>query len=191
MRVIGGEFGSRRLKSVPGLDVRPTPDRLRESLFNILEPDIEGAVFLDAYAGSGAVGIEALSRGAIRAIFIEAARNSVRIIAENLASLGIADRATVVHGRAVKRLPDYAADIIFLDPPYTQEREYRDALHLLGQSPPGLVIAQHPSRLELPPEHGQLIRARVLRQGDNSLSFYKARRANPESFPGVAESRTK
>src|SRR3979409_228498 len=96
MRVIGGEFRSRRLKTLPGLSLRPTPDRLREALFNVLAPRIEGVTFLDAYAGSGSVGIEALSRGAAHAIFIEKHFNAARVLRENLALLGIDDRATVV-----------------------------------------------------------------------------------------------
>src|SRR5712691_11912347 len=96
MRVVGGEFRSRRLKTLPGLALRPTPDRLREALFNVLAPRIEGAAFLDAYAGSGAVGIEALSRGAAHAIFVEKHFAAVRMIRENLAALRIEDRATIV-----------------------------------------------------------------------------------------------
>src|SRR5438270_3250853 len=101
MRVIAGEFRSRRLKTLPGLALRPTPDRLREALFNVLAPRIESATFLDAYAGSGSVGIEALSRGAGHAIFIEKHFAAASMIRENLASLGIADRATVVKSSAL------------------------------------------------------------------------------------------
>src|SRR5438552_13610478 len=96
MRVIGGEFRSRLLKTLPGLALRPTPDRLREALFNVLAPRIEGAIFLDAYAGSGSVGIEALSRGAVHAIFVEKHFAAVKMIGENLAALKIADRATIL-----------------------------------------------------------------------------------------------
>src|ERR1700719_4403682 len=124
MRVIAGEFRSRRLKTVPGLALRPTPDRLREALFNALAPRIVGVTFLDAYAGSGAVGIEALSRGAAHAVFIEKHFSAVRVIRENLASLGIEDRATVVQSAAVPALPKFEADIYFLDPPYTAVTEY-------------------------------------------------------------------
>src|ERR1700733_9942186 len=84
MRVIGGEFRSRLLKSLPGLEVRPTPDRMREALFNVLAPRIGGVVFADVYAGTGAVGIEALSRGASWAVFIEQNRAAVDVIRENL-----------------------------------------------------------------------------------------------------------
>src|SRR5215467_10367623 len=89
VRVIGGEFRSRLLQSLPGLDVRPTPDRLREALFNVLASKIGGIVFADVYAGTGAVGIEALSRGASRAIFLEQSRPAVNVIHRNLKSLGI------------------------------------------------------------------------------------------------------
>lgn len=174
MRVIAGEFRSRRLKSVPGLDVRPTPDRLREALFNVLAPRIEDAVFVDAYAGSGAVGIEALSRGARRAIFIERSRAALNILRDNLTSLGLAGRAGIVHGKVTAALERVSGDIIFLDPPYDLEAEYAACLAVLAPQSPQLVIAQHASRFDLPEVHGSLRRFRVLRQGDNSLSFYTA-----------------
>src|SRR5438128_6652644 len=98
MRVIAGEFRSRKILSMPGVDVRPTPDRLRETLFNVLNPIIENSVFVDAYAGTGAVGIEALSRGARHAIFIEKNRQAVELIHQNLAALGVASRARVIMG---------------------------------------------------------------------------------------------
>src|SRR5258708_21766388 len=97
MRVIAGEFRSRRLQTLDGAAVRPTPDRLREALFNVLTPRIEGAVFVDAYAGSGSVGIEALSRGASHAVFVEKHFAAMRVLRQNLAALGIEDRASVVH----------------------------------------------------------------------------------------------
>jgi 16S rRNA (guanine(966)-N(2))-methyltransferase RsmD len=172
MRVIAGEFRSRRLKKLPGLETRPTPDRLREALFNVLTPRIAGSIFLDAYAGTGAVGIEALSRGARRCVFVEKSRAAVAVVRENLASLGLEGRAEVFTGKAVAVLERVVADIVFLDPPYEQEKEYAAALGLLGTGGNKLVIAQHSLRVELGAEHGQLRRYRVLRQGDNSLSFY-------------------
>jgi 16S rRNA (guanine966-N2)-methyltransferase len=171
MRVIGGEFRSRRLKTIPGLALRPTPDRLREALFSVLAPRIEGAMFVDAYAGSGAVGIEALSRGAAHAVFIEKHFGGVRVIRENLVSLGIEDRATVVHSAAVPALRKFEADIYFLDPPYTAAAEYESALSLLGERP-ALVLAQHTKRFELAESYGNLRRTRVLAQGDNAISFF-------------------
>jgi len=169
MRVIGGEFRSRRLKSIPGRETRPTPDRLRETLFDILAPRIEGAVFLDAYAGTGAVGIEALSRGAVRCVFLEISRRAVDLIRENLHALGIEARAGVVTGKVLASLARQQADIVFLDPPYEMTAEYPAALE---QSSAPLVIAQHSARVDLGASHGGLRRTRVLRQGDNALSFY-------------------
>jgi 16S rRNA (guanine966-N2)-methyltransferase len=118
MRIIAGEFRSRRIKSLPGADTRPTPDRLRETLFDILQTRIEGATFLDAYAGTGAVGIEALSRGASHAWFLEKNRDAVELIRENIASLKLERRATVVKGAAALTIARHRADIVFLDPPY-------------------------------------------------------------------------
>src|SRR5579871_1024323 len=140
MRVIGGEFRSRVLKTLPGLDVRPTPDRLRETIFNILAPRIEGAIFADIYAGTGAVGIEALSRGAARAIFVEQNRPAVTVIRENLRSLALESRAMVRAGRAAAVLPSLEADIFSLDPPYRLEPEYERSMTILGEKRPALVI---------------------------------------------------
>jgi 16S rRNA (guanine(966)-N(2))-methyltransferase RsmD len=173
MRVIAGEYRSRLLKSLPGEEIRPTPDRLRESLFNILAPLIQGARFLDAYAGTGAVGIEALSRGAAHVTFLERSRSAAQLIRENLASLGITARAEVIHGKALRHLVQARADIVFLDPPYSLQKEYDAALAVLGADPPPLVIAQHSSRLELEKSYGDLTRTRVVKQGDNALTFYK------------------
>jgi 16S rRNA (guanine(966)-N(2))-methyltransferase RsmD len=172
MRVIAGEYRSRKLKSVPGLNVRPTPDRLREALFNVLAPRLAGKVFLDAYAGSGAVGIEALSRGASRVILIEKKHAAIEVIRANLASLGIGREISVVRGQASVLLANYPADIAFIDPPYELEIEYSASLNALAGTPCELAIAQHASRLTLAEEYGRLHKTRVLKQGDNSLSFF-------------------
>ncbi len=172
MRVIGGEFRSRVLKSVPGLDTRPTPDRLREALFSILTPRIAGAVFADLYAGTGAIGIEALSRGASRAVFVEESPAAVRVIHDNLASLRLTARAQVRLGSVRTVLAKLAAEIVFLDPPYAMEKEYAAVLGRLGAHPLGLVIVQHDVRLKLDESYGALKQVRTLKQGDNRLSFY-------------------
>ncbi|HTS47522.1 MAG TPA: 16S rRNA (guanine(966)-N(2))-methyltransferase RsmD [Bryobacteraceae bacterium] len=174
MRVIAGEFRSRRLKSIPGLETRPTPDRLRETLFDVLAPRIQAAIFLDAYAGTGAVGIEALSRGARRCVFVEKNRGAAAVIHENLAALGLENRAQVFTSKAAPVLERVKADIVFLDPPYELDKEYEGALALLGAVSSGstLVIAQHATRRALPEQAGALRRYRVLKQGNNSLSFY-------------------
>jgi len=170
MRVIAGEFRSRRIKSVPGLEVRPTPDRLREALFSVLALRIAGTVFLDCYAGSGSVGIEALSRGATRAIFIEKNGRALEALRENLKSLGIEGRATV--SRTLRK--ENVADIAFIDPPYHLEGEYRSALETLSAAGCGFVVAQHATRFTLETSYGRLKKMRVLRQGDNCLSFFEA-----------------
>jgi 16S rRNA (guanine966-N2)-methyltransferase len=173
MRVIGGEFRSRVLKSLPGLDVRPTPDRMRESLFSILAPRIGNATFADLYAGTGAVGIEALSRGARKAIFVEQNQAAVELIRVNLKSLGIENRSRVWQGRAASVIPKMEpVDIAFLDPPYPLEVEYERALMALCDETPSLVIAQHSSRFALQESYGVLKRTRLVKQGDNTLSFF-------------------
>jgi len=173
MRVIAGKFRSRRLKSMPGLTVRPTPDRLRETLFNVLAPEIEGTVFLDAYAGTGAVGIEALSRGARHIILFERDRAALAITQENLSSLEISVEATVCRGNALTLIPKHHADIVFLDPPYQHTRDYQAALESLAETGCALVIAQHDTHTKLPEGVAALKRSRVLRQGSNMLSFYR------------------
>jgi len=174
MRIIAGEFRSRRLKSIPGAATRPTPDRLRETLFDILSPRIAGATFLDAYAGTGAVGIEALSRGAAHAFFLERNRAALEAIRENLASLGVERRGTVVAGPVLLNISRYPADIVFLDPPYEMEREYAAVLELLAENPPKIAVVQHSVRFGLGDVYGVLRRTRIVKQGDNALSFYAA-----------------
>ncbi len=185
MRVIAGQFRSRILHAPRGMDTRPTTDRLRETLFNVLAPRIEDAIFLDLYAGSGAVGIEALSRGAQEAIFVEQAEASMRAIRSNLAALGIRGqyglepRSVAV---ALRSLTERGkrADIVFLDPPWDAGEQYVLALGLLGGecrallSPGALVIAEHEKRRDLDERYESLMRTRVLRQGDAALSFYRA-----------------
>jgi 16S rRNA (guanine(966)-N(2))-methyltransferase RsmD len=174
VRVIGGEFRSRRLLSLPGTDTRPTPDKLRETLFNVLGPSIARSVFIDAYAGTGAVGIEALSRGARHAVFIEKDRKAADTIRANLTALGIDARARVLRGSTALLLPGLLpADFVFLDPPYPMEREYRAALDAMESNPPRLVIAQHSIRFPLDEKYGPLHKTRTIRQSDNVLSFFR------------------
>ena len=174
MRVIAGEFKSRKLASVPGWDVRPTPDRLRETMFSILAPVIAGAVFVDAYAGSGSVGIEAISRGASRCVFIERSPGALEVLRANVASLGLQGRADVLRGKAAGALAGFKADIVFLDPPYAEPEEYALAMAVL-KAP--LVVAQHASREVLEETYGKLARYRTVKHGDNTLSFYRIEEA--------------
>ena len=174
MRIIGGEFRSRRFKSLRGLAVRPTPDRLREALFSVLAPRLAGCVFIDVYAGCGSVGMEALSRGAARVIFIEKKRAAAALIRRNLLSLGVTTGFEIHCAKATTMLPRLTGDVVFLAPPYKLEGEYDASLGLLAIDPPPLTIAQHASRHSLKDDYGALHRTRTLRHGDNSLSFYEA-----------------
>jgi len=185
MRVIAGEFRRRLLKSLPGLETRPTPDRLREALFNVLQGRLAGVAFVDAYAGTGAVGIEALSRGADPVIFIERSKAAVRVIQDNLAALKVTERARVIHGSVGTYLAAQRAAIVFLDPPYEQEAEYEKAFAALQKAPPAMAIAQHGSRMELAESYGVLRRVRVLKQGDNTLSFYEPAAELPSDTDGL------
>lgn len=182
MRVIAGKFRSRRLKGPGKLRLRPTSDRLRETLFNILGPSVEGSLFVDLYAGTGAIGIEALSRGAREVFFVESRAASARLIRENLQSLGVHESVEVIERDAVKALDSLAsrhllADFIFLDPPYAEREEqirileFLDDVHLIA--PYGIVIAEHQSKTDLPERFTRLERRRVVEQGDASLSFYR------------------
>jgi 16S rRNA (guanine(966)-N(2))-methyltransferase RsmD len=172
MRVIAGEFRSRKLIAAAGMETRPTSDRLRETLFNILQGLIEGAVFVDAYAGTGAVGIEALSRGARHVVFIEKDKRAVEVIRQNLAALKVEARARVIQGSVPLHVSGLDADIVFLDPPYAKEREYGAALEALEPRPPNLTVVQHSIRFAPDEHYGPMKRTRMLRQGENALSFY-------------------
>ena len=173
MRVIAGEFRSRKLQSVEGTEVRPTPDRLRESLFNILQTRLEGLVFVDAYAGTGAVGLEALSRGARRVLFIERNKEALRVLFENIQALGVQGRTAIIKRKASEALRTMEADIVFLDPPFTVPKEFDAALTAVAETAVPLVIVQHPPRQLLTDEYGPLRRGRIVKQGDNWLSFYE------------------
>jgi 16S rRNA (guanine(966)-N(2))-methyltransferase RsmD len=181
MRVIAGKFRSRTLRSLKGRAMRPTSDRLRETLFNILGAAVEGATFVDLYAGTGAVGIEALSRGARKAIFVEQHAPAAALILRNLKSLGIGVEAEVLPVdslRGLERLDARRvhAQFVFLDPPYAETEEYEKALDFLGRSPlvapGGRVIAEHLRKRTLPEQSGELELVRVVEQGDAALSFY-------------------
>ena len=175
MRVIGGRFRRRRLKSLEGKATRPMLDRMRETLFNILQTEIEGARFVDLYAGTGAVGVEALSRGAAKVTFVESNRDAARLIEENLRAVGAERGETLLIQTSVKQaLPRIeSADIWFLGPPYEATQEYLETLDTLAEKRAPLVIAQHSSRLELPAGAGPLERVRIVKMGANALSFYR------------------
>lgn len=165
-----------------GMATRPTSDRLRETLFNVVAPRVPDSAWLDLFAGSGAIGIEALSRGARSATFVEYASGAARTIRKNLQSLEIGEGFEVIEREAATalRMLDAQAvtyDFCFLDPPYRKMGDYEQILGFLSQSrlltPESLVIAEHDKRFDPGDEFGSLRRLRVLRQGDAVLSFYR------------------
>jgi len=176
MRVIAGALKGRALQAPEWEGLRPTSDRLRETLFNILAPRIDGSRFLDVCAGTGAVGIEALSRGAAWVTFVEEDRRAVALIEANLRHCKVPDGYTIERRNALARpavLTGGPFDIVFLDPPYAQ-RSLEPWLHVAAShlAPGGLVIVEHASRLDAPPSVDALAATRRLRQGDSALTFY-------------------
>ena len=186
MRVIAGQFRSRTLKSLPGMELRPTSDRLRETLFDILTAGnpqaLEGSVWIDLYAGTGAVGIEALSRGAAMIYFVESAPDAAELIRKNLNTLGIAAGFQVLRQDAVRALEAWGkngiqANFVFVDPPYRMEAAYAQTLAALSNSsyvlPGTIVVVEHQKKFDPGEQAASLRRYRLLKQGDAALSFYR------------------
>jgi 16S rRNA (guanine(966)-N(2))-methyltransferase RsmD len=186
MRVIAGKYRGRPLRSLGGADIRPTSDRLRETLFNVLTAGnpiaLEGSVWLDLFAGTGAVGIEALSRGAKQVYFVETLATAARLIERNLQSLEIAagykilrDDLSGVLWRLQRQ--HVTADVVFLDPPYRMQHAYEETLTALAESSlvwaMSLVVAEHEKKFDPGQEFGSLRRVRKLVQGNAALSFYR------------------
>jgi len=186
MRIIAGQYRSRQLKSLKNLKIRPTSDMLRETLFNILGPRVEGARFLDLFAGTGAVGIEAISRHAAHVVLVENHRSTAKLITENLALLEITTGARLIVSDALAAIATLESansgsdaapfDFIFLDPPYANQRDYHAVLQALGKSrllnESSMVIAEHRKNFALPTPVGRLQQFRTLNQGDAALAFY-------------------
>ena len=191
MRIIAGQFGSRRLHSSRGLALRPTSDRLRETLFDILQTRVEKCFFVDGYAGTGAVGIEALSRGARHVAFLENHRSAVALIRRNLDSLGLlpSDPARhshveilpvdVCHGLvtlAARVASTGPVDILFFDPPYAEPEEIYRVLDVLAGSPlvaaHSLIVLERGRKTALPATRGPFLRVRTVVQGDAALDFF-------------------
>ncbi|MBD0325738.1 MAG: 16S rRNA (guanine(966)-N(2))-methyltransferase RsmD [Pyrinomonadaceae bacterium] len=187
MRIIAGQYRGRVLKSPPSLQIRPTSDRLRETLFNVLAPRIEGVRFLDLCSGSGAVGIEALSRGASHVTFVDKSRKMCGLIEANLDLCGVPeDETEVVLAEAAEFLRRAIArnggearwEIAFFDPPY--KIDYVPVLAAFGSgsildAEDGLLVVEHHHKNEMKDEIGAIRRWRVLKQGDSCLSFYEQR----------------
>jgi 16S rRNA (guanine966-N2)-methyltransferase len=176
MRVIAGAFKGRNLKSPPSMQVRPTSDRLRETLFNVIAAHVPDARFLDLCAGSGAVGIEALSRGAAHATFVDRSRRSCQLIESNLKLCRVPEEQRDIYcSEASEFLRQWEGDlwdVVFFDPPYKED--YLRTLQIVPKvlNDEGLLIAEHHHKTELPETIGKLSRTRILKQGDSALSFY-------------------
>jgi 16S rRNA (guanine966-N2)-methyltransferase len=199
MRIIGGIYRSRLLKSLKGIALRPTSDRLRETLFNVLAKNIAGARFLDLFAGTGAVGIEALSRGATEVVFIEKHAPAAALIRKNLESLDVRSGTTVLAMDALRGLEKLASssrpesalfDLVFLDPPYAALDEYESVLKFLGATTilaaGCIVVAEHRRNVDLPEAAGALLRVRTLKQGDACLSFSRFELSPTAEIPNIA-----
>lgn len=181
MRVIAGKFRSRRLAAPPGAETRPTSDRLRETLFNVVAAATPGSAWLDLFAGTGAIGIEALSRGARSVCFVESSKKAARTLRANLESLGIDSGFELIERDVSTALRQLNArptvfDFCYLDPPYRRMGDYEQTLSFLAESnliaPTGLVIAEHDKHFDPGERFGRLGRRRKLQQGDAVLSFY-------------------
>lgn len=179
MRIIAGTFRGRTLNAPSWDGLRPTSDRLRETLFNVLAPRIRGARVLDLYAGTGALGLEALSRGASHATFVEQDRRAQALIAGNLAKCGVTEGCAIIRasaGRAVEQMLRSASfvpfDLVLLDPPY--DHPAADALAGVDAlvAPDGLVVFEHAKRAPVPESVGRLTLTRDLVSGDSALAFY-------------------
>lgn len=176
MRIIAGEWRGRRLETREGMDVRPTPERVKEALFNILQFQLEGRRVLDLFAGSGQLGLEALSRGAAEAVFVDESRESAAVVKRNIASLKAEAKTRLYQ-------TDFAAflmrrqepfDIVFLDPPYRSGKlEVALPLAAAITNPGGTIIAEHPTDEELPDEAGDFRKGKSYRYGKIYLTVYR------------------
>ena len=194
MRIISGNYGGRKLHGPRGQETRPTGDRLKETLFNIISDKIDRRVFLDVFAGTGAIGLEAVSRGAGEVVFIERDKAAVRLIRRNLETCSIASGYRILEQDVFTALrmlarQEFHSDIVFLDPPYEWE-PYQDLLDILfTQKIAGdlsLVVVEHHRKVDLPEYRNGYARARIVRQGDHCLSFYKASAINRQ-LPAVRD----
>ena len=191
MRVIAGKFRSQPLSAPKGRNTRPTSDRLRETLFNVIAPRIHDAVFADLFAGTGAVGIEAISRGARQVYFAENAKVPLQTLRHNLDRLQIRDQAIVEPAGTMPLLrrlvqQEVHLDLIFLDPPYKDQLGYETVLRFLAEQPilhvDAIVVAEHSRRYSLPSLNMQLQSYRRIEQGEAALTFFHCN-TNAASHP--------
>lgn len=178
MRIIAGLFGGRRLHAPKGAAIRPTSDRVREAIFSIIGPTVEGAEVLDLFAGTGAMALEALSRGASRAVLVDQSLPAVRLMRANIELCRVAERVRVIHepvNHAIRSLARQGAtfDLIFLDPPYGKNPIEQTLLRLgdLGRAGT-LVVAEHHAKAALPVQVEQWLQTEERKYGDTAVAFY-------------------
>jgi 16S rRNA (guanine966-N2)-methyltransferase len=180
MRIVGGDLGGRVLRAPAGAATRPTSEKVRQAIFNIL-PDPDGAQVLDLFAGSGALGIESLSRGAAHATFFEKAKPALDSLRGNLRELGIEARATVLAGDSIalaaRHAPAAPYRLVFVDPPYRSDLATRGVLAIsqANLAPDAVIVIEHDKRNPPPDELGSLLRTDQRRYGDTLVSFYRVR----------------
>jgi 16S rRNA (guanine966-N2)-methyltransferase len=183
MRVLAGELKGQRLITPKGRTTRPTADQVRIACLDSLMPYLEAGPFLDLFAGAGGVGIEALSRGAPSAVFVEEDRGAIAALSDNVARLGLKDRARIIRADVTRALATLSSEgarfaVVFLDPPY-------DSLHTAGTldrlgegaclTPGAVVVAQHPTKRSPAPGGGALALWKTKRFGETTLTFFRAR----------------
>ena len=182
VRVIAGKYRSRKLQAPPGMSTRPTSDRLRETLFNVVAPRTPDSVWLDLYAGSGAIGIEALSRGAEQVYFVEVDKKAVRAIRKNFEALELREGYEILQGEVAQSIymldeRGVTCDVCFVDPPYSMRGAYEQTLKALAGTrilkPDALVVVEHEKHFDPGDTCGGFTRYRELKQGDAVLSFYR------------------
>jgi 16S rRNA (guanine966-N2)-methyltransferase len=188
LRVIAGSLKGRRLKPPHWAGLRPTSDKLRETIFNILAPRIAGARVLDGYAGTGALGIEALSRGASMVTFVDQDERAQVLIAENVERCGVTNGYAIIPTDAVRAMASLRAtapfdpfDIVLLDPPYATHAEFERVIAAAGEilAPGGVVVFEHARRAAAPARAGRILLVREQPAGDSALSFYEVVRPAP------------
>jgi 16S rRNA (guanine(966)-N(2))-methyltransferase RsmD len=192
MRIVAGAFRGRRLNSPKSDRIRPTTDRTREALFSIIASRISGARVLDLFAGTGALGLEALSRGASHAVFVDQSAEAIRLLRANIALCGVEDRTRVLTGQVSQVLyhlskKEEAFDLVFMDPPYSTGW-IEKTIPLLGElaHPETLIVAEHHRKDQVAPEIGEWLKVKERRYGDSVISFFekvsrneKAENSNP------------
>ncbi|CAG9619830.1 16S rRNA (guanine(966)-N(2))-methyltransferase RsmD [Sutcliffiella rhizosphaerae] len=183
MRVVSGKWKGRQLKAVPGMNTRPTTDKVKEAVFNIIGPYFDGGLALDLFGGSGSLGIEAISRGMDKAIFVDKDGKAIQTIKQNVENFNIAEQVEIYRNDALRALNaikkrEIQFDLILLDPPY-KKHQLEELIHkiseynLLNQS--GIIMAEHSNEVILPDDIGDFIRTRVETYGITVISVYQNR----------------